>query len=155
MFALSTEHPVYGAVEATTPHWERPRAWYVRIADIPGFMRHVSPVLERRLVASGRAGHTGELSIGFIDYGVDLSFENGRLHRVERRAKPARGDSWLDRGSSDALFPGLTFLQLLCGFRSSEELEYAFPDCEIRNPAARMVLDALFPKSPSHLWAVW
>ena len=155
MFALSTEHPVYGVVEDATPHWERPRAWYVRIADIPGFIRHVAPVLEGRLAGSDAAGHTGELSIGFIDYGVDLSFDNGRIARVERRRNPARGDSWLDRGSSDALFPGLTFLQLLFGFRSSEELEYAFPDCEIRSPTARVVLDALFPKSPSHLWAIW
>ena len=155
MFALSTEHPVYGVVEDATSHWERPRAWYVRIADIPGFIRHVAPVLEGRLVGSDAAGHTGELSIGFIDYGVDLSFDNGRIARVERRRNPARGDSWLDRGSSDALFPGLTFLQLLFGFRSSEELEYAFPDCEIRSPTARVVLDVLFPKSPSHLWAIW
>lgn len=155
MFALSTEHPVYGVLPNVRPHWERPRAWYVRIPDIPGFIRHVAPVLQGRLAGSDAAGHSGELSIGFIDYGLDLSFDNGRLTRVERRDKPARGDSWLDRGSSDALFPGLTFLQLLFGFRSTEELEYAFPDCEIRSTAARVVLDAIFPKSPSHLWAIW
>ena len=155
MFALSTEHPVYEILEKVTPHWERPRAWYVRIADIPGFIRHVAPVLEDHLADSDAAGYSGELSIGFIHFGIDLSFDNGRLAQVERRDKPARGDSWLARGSSDALFPGLTFLQLLFGFRSSEELEYAFPDCEIRSTAARVVLDALFPKSPSHLWAIW
>ncbi len=155
MLALSTEHPVYAVVEDASPHWERPRAWYVRIADLTDFIRHVKPVLEGRLADSDAAGHTGELSIGFVDYGVNLSFDDGRLVRVKRLGKPRQGDSWLDRGSSDALFPGLTFLQLLFGFRSSEELEYAFPYCEIRSPDARVVLDALFPKGPSHIWAIW
>ena len=154
MLALSTEHPAYEVVEGTLPHWERPRAWYVRVPDLVDFLHHLTPVLERRLAGSDASSHTGELSIGFIDDGVRLSFENGRLARVDRSPKPAGGGSFLDRGSSDALFPGLTFLQMLFGFRSTDELEHAFPDCEIRSEPARVVLDALFPKGPSHIWAI-
>ena len=155
MFTLSTEHSVYAVVQDATPRWKRPRAWYVRVPDVPDFIRHVTPVLEGRLASSAEAGFTGELSIGFVDYGVKLSFDSGRLAQVERLGRPRWGDSWLAAGTSDALFPGLIFLQLLFGFRSEEELEYAFPDCEISTPEARMVLNALFPKGPSHIWAIW
>jgi hypothetical protein len=52
------------------------------------------------------------------------------------------------------MFPDLTFLQLLFGFRALEELEPAFPDCVVRTNEARALLDALFPKTPSDVWAV-
>ena len=53
-----------------------------------------------------------------------------------------------------ATFPDLTFLQLLFGFRSLRELEAAFPDCLVRTPEARALLNALFPKTPSDIWPV-
>jgi hypothetical protein len=53
-----------------------------------------------------------------------------------------------------AMFPGRTFLQLLFGYRSLEELETAFPDCVVRTNEARAVLRALFPKLPSDVWPV-
>ena len=63
------------------------------------------------------------------------------------------------RPSSDprrplAMFPDLTFLQLLFGFRALAELEAAFPDCVVRTQEARALLDALFPRAPSDVWAV-
>jgi hypothetical protein len=53
---------------------------------------------------------------------------------------------------NDALFPGLTFLQLLFGYRSMTELEYAFPDCRALNDPAFALLNVLFPKRPSWVW---
>jgi hypothetical protein len=44
--------------------------------------------------------------------------------------------------------------QLLFGFRSLAELELSFPDCVVRTSEARALLDALFPKTPSDVWAV-
>ena len=49
-----------------------------------------------------------------------------------------------------AAFPDLTFLQLLFGYRSFEELQYAFADCD----EAQALLTALFPKQASGVWPV-
>ena len=50
--------------------------------------------------------------------------------------------------------PGLTFLQLLFGFRSVEDLEYAFPDCIMSSQEARDLLNILFPKRASWVWGI-
>ncbi len=153
-FELGAEHPVYEFINERSPRLNRVRAWYVRVPDITGFLRYVTPVLERRMADSAVAGYTGKLTIGFVDYGVVLLFDSGSLTKVERLAKPLRGDSWLSSGASDALFPGLIFLQLLMGFRTVDELEYAFPDCVIGSPKMRELLNLLFPKLPSHIWGI-
>jgi len=53
-----------------------------------------------------------------------------------------------------ASFPDLTFLQLLFGYRSLEELEYAFADCQVESDEARALLTALFPRQPSNVWGL-
>ena len=153
VFSLGTEHPMYEAAEERLPITDRPYAWYVRVPDLPGFVRHIGPVLERRLAGSGAAGHTGELKISFVDDGVKLAFREGRLARVERWVT-TQEDSRLGPKVRDALFPGLTFLQLLFGFRSVEDLEYAFPDCIMSSQEARDLLNILFPKRASWVWGI-
>ncbi len=123
--------------------------------DIDGFLRQVTPVLERRVADSAVAGYGGTLTIGFVDYGVELLFDNGRVAKVERLARPRKGGNWLSSGTCDAFFPGLVFLQLLFGFRATDELEYAFPDSDMGSSETRGLLNALFPKQPSHIWGVW
>ena len=154
-FELGTEHPAYQVMNDRSPRWKRIRGWYVRVPDIAGFLRQVTPVLERRVADSAVAGYGGTLTIGFVDYGVELLFDNGRVAKVERLAKPRMGGNWLSSGTCDAFFPGLVFLQLLFGFRSEDELEYAFPDCDIGSPETRGLLNALFPKQASHIWGIW
>jgi hypothetical protein len=44
------------------------------------------------------------------------------------------------------------FLQLLFGYRSLEELEYAFADCYSETPEAAVLLNVLFPKQASNVW---
>ena len=87
-------------------------------------------------------GHTGELKISFYRNGLRLAFEKGRLTQV---------DLWkpTDSEEGSAAFPNLTFLQLLFGYRSLEELDYAFADCWTKNDEARALLKILFPKQPS------
>jgi hypothetical protein len=46
------------------------------------------------------------------------------------------------------------FLQLLFGYRSFEELEYAFADCYADNNEATALLNILFPKQASNVWPV-
>ena len=47
-------------------------------------------------------------------------------------------------------FPPLVFLKLVFGYRSLEELHYAYPDCWATEGDA-LTLEALFPKQPSWL----
>jgi hypothetical protein len=147
IFALGTEHPVYQVAPDRLPHVRRPYAWYVRIPDLPDFVRHVGPALERRLAESPLAGHSGEFKISFYRDGLRLAFEMGRLVSAAPWS-PARAEE------GDAAFPGLTFLQVLLGYRSLDELQYAFPDCWVGSDAARALLNALFPKQASDVWGV-
>ncbi len=105
-FWLGAEHPVYEAIPERLPRTRPPYAWYLRVPDLPDFLRHVAPVLERRLERSVAAGHTGELKISFYRDGLRLALEEGRVAALEPWA-PADG------GRADASFPDHTFLQPL------------------------------------------
>ena len=152
-FTLGTEHPAYQAINERLPRMNRTHAWYIRVADLADFVRHIAAVIESRLASSVAAGHSGELKISFVADGLKLVFANGQVRRVERW-KPTQADSRLSPRVRDALFPELTFLQLLFGFRSVEELELADPDCVISSPEARVLLGVLFPKQPSRVWGI-
>ena len=145
-FWLGVEHPVYQTVHKRLPVTQPSYAWYVRVPDLPDFLRHIGPVLERRLAESVLVGHTGELKISFYRDGLQLVLENGRLSGVEWWTPTAD-----DEGA--AAFPDRTFLQLLFGYRALEELKYAFVDCWTGTDEARALLKALFPKQASNVWA--
>ena len=113
--------------------------------DIPAFLRHVAPALERQLAASVMAGHTGRCKINLYRSRFEMVWHDGRLTEVTDGYEHKR----LDDG--DANFPDLTFLQLLFGFRSFEELMTAFVDCYPSDNTTRVLLRALFPKRPSHV----
>jgi Acetyltransferase (GNAT) domain len=149
-FALGEHHPLYDAVPEP-PLYRLDRndqySFYVRVPDLPEFLRYVAPVLERRLAASVAAGHTCELKISFYGDGLRLELERGRLSAVEHW-------SATDEEEGDAAFPDLTFLQLLFGHRSLEELDHAFADCSPGEGDVRVLLDSLFPRRPSALWPI-
>jgi hypothetical protein len=149
-FWLGAEHPVYQVFDSRLPHTIGPYAWFVRVPDLPGFLRHVAPALEQRLENSPMVGYTGELKISFYRSGLCLVFKDGRLVEVEPWQPTPEGEG--DYG--DAGFADLTFLQLLFGYRSREELDYAFADCWASRNLARPLLDALFPKCHSNIWPV-
>jgi hypothetical protein len=106
------------------------------------------------------AGYTGLLRISSYRDGVELGFEDGALVRAEAWRPPLAvvgqemGRPSRDPRRADALFPGLTFLQLAFGSRSLEQLEDAFPDCLVRTGEGRALLEAMFPKQPSDVWPV-
>ena len=149
-FWLGAEHPVYQVFDSRLPHTAGPYAWYVRVPDLAGFLRHVAPVLERRLENSPMVGYDGDLKISFYRSGLRLVFADGRLVGVDPWQPTPEGEG--DDG--DAGFPDLTFLQLLFGYRSMEELDYAFADCWASGAKGRPLLDALFPKCHSNIWPV-
>lgn len=144
-FCLGEDHPMCRVTPTRLPEARRVYAWYLRMPDLPGFLRHIAPALERRLAGSVAAGHTGELKLNFYRDGLRLAFETGRLAAVE---------PWTPEHAEDgsAGFAGQTFLQLLFGYRSLDALRGAFPDCWYQDDDACVLLDALFPKRRSVFW---
>lgn len=144
---LGVDHPLCRVIPGKLRGARPPYAWYVRIADLAGFLRHIAPALEARLADSILVGHSGELKLNFYRTGLCLTFVAGRLTDLTPWQPGAT-----ERGH--AAFPDLTFLQLLFGFKSLDELQYAFPDCMIRTDDARVLLDTLFPKQVSNIWPI-
>jgi hypothetical protein len=147
-FWLGEVHPVYQVIADRLPRVRKPYAWYLRVPDLSGFLRHIAPALEQRLEQSPLVGFSGEARLTFYRAGVRMVFEQGRLSQVEAWTPAPQGHS------GDAAFPGLTFLQLLFGYRSLDELKYAFADCWTRDDTTQALLEFLFPRKPSDVWPV-
>ena len=142
-FQLGRAHPFYDVLgDELAARFVPPYAWYLRVADVPAFIRHIAPVLEERIAKSMLCDHTGELKIDFYRGGLRLQFEQGKLMSAEPWRAPDYGDH------SDAGCPPLVFLQLLFCYRSLAELRAFFPDVWASQPAA-LLIDTLFPKQPS------
>ncbi|MFN2165031.1 MAG: GNAT family N-acetyltransferase, partial [Anaerolineae bacterium] len=129
------------------PQMIRPYAWYLRVPDLPGFLRHIGPALEQRLATSPLSGHTGELKLSFYRDGLRMQFEAGKLVEVGPW-QPTHTEG------GDAGFPGLTLLHLVFGYRTMQELDEMLPDCWTANDGVRELLHVLFPKRPSDVWPV-
>jgi hypothetical protein len=146
-FCVGSEHPVHillgDFMRRVMP--ESPFAWYMRVPDLPGFLRRVAPALENRLACSVLAGYSGELAIDFYtrDAGLLIRVEDGKLASVVNRA----GEWW------NGAMPAENFLQLLFGYRSVDEIEAASAEVHLRNPL-RLVLQCLFPKKASFILSV-
>jgi hypothetical protein len=125
----------------------RPFGWLIRIPDLACFINHIKPALDERLRSSPFERHSGELVLTFFRSGLKFAFEDGRIKTV-KNFKPE------SHRAAAAGFPDLTFYYLLLGSRTIEELEYAFPDCFVRKPIDRALLETLFPKKPSAIWPV-
>lgn len=145
-FNLGGAHPAYDVAEPWLPQKRDPYAWYIRVADVADFLRTISPVLEARLAKSVMVGYSGELRLNFYRDGVIVTFDRGRITAV----KP-----WEFPGSAgnSAKFPDLTFLHLLFGHHSYAEIGAMYVDCGGRHEH-KLLLDALFPKQSSAVWAV-
>ena len=145
-FSLGSTHPVHQLLgEALDRPKEPPYAWYIRVPDLPAFLRHIAPALEARLAMSPLVGHTGDIKLHFYRGGLRLLFEGGRLIAVENWHAPAYGDG------ANAAFPPLVFLQLLFGHRGIDALRQSFPDVWVSDET-RPVLIALFPTRPSFMF---
>src|SRR2546426_1629879 len=83
-FYLGTTHPVHEVLgDELDRAMEPPYAWYVRVKDLPAFLMHIAPALEKRLAASPVVGHTGEIKLDFYRGGLRMVFEKGRLAVAE------------------------------------------------------------------------
>ncbi|GLV54562.1 hypothetical protein KDH_14090 [Dictyobacter sp. S3.2.2.5] len=141
-FYLGQQHPVYTALGNLAAIADPGYAWYVRIADLPRFIHHIAPALEKRLLHSPVEGFTGELKLDFYRGGIRMVFNEGRLETVEDWR------STVLNNSSDGGFPPLVFFQALLGYRSLDELRRNYPDAWVNN---EVLFNTLFPVRPS--WA--
>jgi hypothetical protein len=146
-FLLGRDHPVYQVMGDDLPSYRKPYAYYMRVPDLTGFVRHIAPALERRLASSTAPKYDGELKFNFYSWGMHLLFEKGKLVLVEDW-KPS-SDEW-----GNVAFPDLTFLQVLFGYRSFAELHESFADCWWHNEKDRTLIDILFPKKLSNVIAI-
>jgi hypothetical protein len=147
-FWLGEDHPVYHVMPDSLPFTRKPYAWYLRLSDIPAFLRLITPVLEKRLANSPLAGYSGEVRLTFYRDGVRLQLEGGKLIVIEAW-KPTPVSH-----SGEAAFPPHTFLQLLFGYRSIDKIKSSFADCWTSKDEIHALLDALFPWHPSDVWPV-
>ncbi len=146
-FTLGPAHPMYDLFPNALPRVRPSYAWYVRIPDITGFLRHIAPALEQRLAASPLAGYSGPFILDFYRSGTQLNFEKGKITSVE---------NWRPVGEEhgDAVFSDLTFLHVLCGRKSFDELTQFYVECFARKDEGRAMANVLFPKKPSDVWGI-
>ncbi|GAC1388570.1 MAG: hypothetical protein NVS4B12_02900 [Ktedonobacteraceae bacterium] len=139
---LGRTHSAYDTLGNLAPFYEAPYAWYVRVHDVPAFLKHIAPALERRLEHSVVVGYTGELKIDLYRGGLRMVFEHGKLVTAESWRVPVYDSN------AGAGFPQLVFLQLLFCHRSLDELRSIFPDVWAEGDT-EVVLKALFPAQVS------
>ncbi len=144
---LGTEHPAYSFFDSGLPRNPRPYAWFIRVPDVPEFLMHIAPALEKNLEESDARGYTGELKVSNYRSAFKMVFDGGKLKGVENYKLAGNEDG-------HAFFPELTFLQALFGYRSADELQNARPDCWFANDEARVLVNVLFPKRHSQVLPV-
>ena len=144
---LGAQHPAYEVLGKNFPTVVDPYAWYLRVPDLPGFLNHIRPALEKRLAESIAVGHSREIKISFYRDGLRLVIEKGKLTTIESW-KPSPEDGGM------IAFPGLTFLQLLFGYRSYDKLHHSFADCWCDGEDLRALINILFPEKLSDLFPV-
>jgi len=146
-FWLGEEHPAYQVTEVLLPRIVKPYAFYLRVPDLVAFLKTIKPALETRLKESAFANTTGELKLNFYRDGLSLDFENGQL-------KTVKALSFDELENSTANFPPLTFLHMVFGYRSIDEIKYMHKDCGTKDDLTAHLLDALFPKKLSEVWPI-
>ncbi len=146
-FLLGAQHPVYTALGEDLPTVQDPYAFYMRVPDLPGFLDHIKPALEKRLAESIAPGHSREIKISFYRTGLRMVIDQGKLTTFE---------PWIPtpKEEGDIAFPGLTFLQALFGYRNFDELQRAFADCWCDHEDVRILMDILFPKKLTDIFAI-
>ncbi len=147
-FALGPEHPIFQIFPNSFPRRRRPYAWYVRIADLPGFLTLIRPALEARLAESAMCGYTGRFKLDFYRSGIELVLNKGRI---------TSNEPWPPQPGSEeghASIPDLHFIEMICGQKTFTELVNFLPDCFALQDEYASLLNILFPKRPSSVWGV-
>ncbi|MFT5196291.1 MAG: putative N-acetyltransferase YhbS [Cellvibrionaceae bacterium] len=142
IFYLGQDHAVYRALGRQLGDQAKSYAWYIRIPDIPAFLRHIRPVLERRLANSVMVGHSGVHRVSLYKEHFSINFKDGKITNIGsyNKKQPQEGDT---------IFTRPEFIQLICGHKSFEEINHIHIDCGGNNEAW-VLMDILFPKMHSN-----
>ena len=140
-FALGSRHPAYDAAAAYFSHKRKPYAWYVRVDDLPTFLLTIAPCLNKRIADSPFAQFDETVHITMYAKDLKMKFVKGKLEKAWEE-KPGRWEK------AHVNLPGLTFLQLLFGYHSSQDLANAFPDAMIPDKY-HALFHYLFPQKTS------
>ncbi|MBK9925564.1 MAG: GNAT family N-acetyltransferase [Anaerolineales bacterium] len=146
-FMGGAHHPVYQALGRGLPTVHEPYAYQVRVPDLVAFLNHIKPVLEKRLAESVAAGHSREIKVSFYRDGLRIMIEKGKLS-IEKWIPVPKDDE------GDIAFPDHTFLQMLFGYRSFEELSTSFVECWWYGEDVRILMSILFPKKLSDVFPI-
>jgi hypothetical protein len=141
VFELGDTHPVYDIIRSRLPRKTPSYTYFMRVPDIPAFIRHVAPVFEDRLAGSIFAGHTGELKFNFYRNAFKMTFAEGKVG--------AESYTPTHQDDGDVFFPAHTFLHLLFAHLELDDLERVFPDCWAASDEARALTKTLFPRQDS------
>lgn len=152
-FWLGEDHPAYIAYGDHLPRTRQPYAWYMRVPDLAKFLRIIQPALEEHLHGSLVENYSGGFKLSFYHNGLHMRLEEGKIVEIENLVGGELGRGVESEGVG-AAFPDLTFLQLLFGWRSLEELKHLFPDCYWKNTEAKILLQTLFLRKSSNLWPI-
>ncbi len=144
---LGAGHPAYEALGKSFPDVREPYAYYLRVPDLVGFLNHIKPALETRLAESIAVGHSREIKLSFYREGLRFVLEKGKLATIEPW-KPSPDDE------GTIAFPDRTFLQILFGYRSYDELHRSFADCWCDKQEVYALINILFPKKLSDVFPV-
>ena len=148
---LQPDHPAYVFDDGALGHEpERQYGWYVRVPDVAAFLRKISPALEARVEASLHAEITGDVEIRVDRDRITVSFEDGKLTRVEHQ-KAVHRENASGEWKASARFPGQTFLPVLFGMRSVGETIAAHTDANAGSKSSRHLMGTLFPMRSSDL----
>ncbi len=118
----------------------KPYGWQIKILDPQGFLEKLGSALEKRLLNSEYRGLTKELRLNFWKYKIMLSFKDGKLESAE----------YVDEAKRVFGLNPYASIQLFFGYRSREDLEYAYPDFYVRGGNDKLV-DTLFPRRPGYI----
>ncbi|KAG0262779.1 hypothetical protein BG011_009700 [Mortierella polycephala] len=136
---------------------------YTRIHSYPAFIKAVKPELEKRLANSALAGVSGHLRLDFFrkvegcsGKGLEIVLEKGKIVEAKDWAKPTfeklleESLAWKKAGNTPVLyqatFSPLTFTSLLTGKNTLEELQWSYPENNVKGDNTRLLLNTLFPK---------
>ncbi|KAF9361259.1 hypothetical protein BGX26_004778 [Mortierella sp. AD094] len=161
---LSERHPLCILLGSMAKRSPIGYGLYTRIHSCPGFIKAVTPELEKRLANSALAGVTGRLRLNFYrkvegssGKGLEIVFEKGRIVDAKEwdSLSPEKAleerMAWKKENNAPVLFSAgfapLTFTNLLTGKDSLDELVRAYGECGVRNDASTLLLNTLFPKS--------
>jgi GNAT superfamily N-acetyltransferase len=145
--AWPDEHPALRCAHTRlAPPFGANYGLYVRVPELPAFLRAIASVLDRRLEASPATNFSGDLHLDFYIEGLSMSFKDGRLASVA----PWRPDNDDDHG--DARMPRDAFVHMLLGNRTITELESLIADCSVNTDVGGLLLEVLFPRMPLDRW---